>query len=82
MALAAAPRGTQETGTLIQRKAAQIQDRGKNAARLAMESFAECLVSRSCGRISRSPVMASSRAACSIVRAVSALAAANCSSTR
>lgn len=48
-----APAEAQETGTLIQRKAAQIQDRGKNAARLTMESFAECLVSRSRGRVTK-----------------------------
>lgn len=47
------PAQAQETGTLIQRKAAQIQDRGKNAARLTMESFAQCLVSRSRGRVTK-----------------------------
>ena len=45
------PAHAQETGTLIQRKAAQIQDRGKNAARLTMEAFSQCLVSRSRGRV-------------------------------
>jgi len=50
VAMIAVPAGAQETGTLIQRKAAQAEYRGKNAARLTMEQFAACLVSRSRGR--------------------------------
>lgn len=45
------PARAQETGTLIQHKAAQGEYRGKNAARATMEQFAACLVSRSKGRV-------------------------------
>lgn len=43
----------QETGTLIQRKAAQIDGRTKEAARKTVDAFAECLVSRSPGRVAK-----------------------------
>jgi hypothetical protein len=52
-AMIAAPAGAQETGTLIQHKAAQAEYRGKKAARLTMEAFAACLVSRSKGRVTK-----------------------------
>ena len=53
LSMIAAPAGAQETGTLIQHRAAQAEYRGKNAARLTMEQFAGCLVSRSRGRVTR-----------------------------
>lgn len=43
----------QETGTLLQRKAAQIDTRDANAARLTMRSFAACIASRSKGRLTK-----------------------------
>jgi hypothetical protein len=41
----------QESGTLITHRAAQIDGRGPNAARLTMRGFAQCIVSRSRGRL-------------------------------
>lgn len=43
----------QETGTLLQRKAAQIDTRDANAARLTMRNFASCIASRSKGRLTK-----------------------------
>lgn len=43
----------QETGTLRTHRAAQIDGRGPNAARIAMEQFGSCLVSRSRARVSK-----------------------------
>jgi hypothetical protein len=43
----------QETGTLIPRSAAQIDQRGPNAARLTMRAFAQCVASRSRGRLAK-----------------------------
>lgn len=43
----------QETGTLITHKAAQVEYRGKKAARTTMEAFTGCIVSRSRGRAVR-----------------------------
>lgn len=43
----------QETGTLIQRRAAQIDEGNPNAGRLTMEAFGACVVSRSKGRVSK-----------------------------
>ena len=43
----------QETGTLLQRKAAQIDTRDANAARLTMRNFAACIASRSKGRLAK-----------------------------
>jgi hypothetical protein len=43
----------QETGTLIQRRAAQIDTRDANAARLTMRNFAACIASRSKGRLTK-----------------------------
>src|SRR5687768_15432194 len=40
----------QETGTLITHKSAEIDTGGKDAARVTMEAFAACTVSRSTGR--------------------------------
>ena len=51
LAAVCTPAGAQETGTLIQHRAAQAEYRGKNAARVTMEQFAACLVSRSRGRV-------------------------------
>ena len=53
MSAIAAPAAAQETGTLIQHKAAQGEYRGKNAARVTKEQFAACLVSRSHGRVAK-----------------------------
>jgi hypothetical protein len=47
------PVNAQETGTLIQRKAAQIDTRDANAARLTMQNFASCIASRSKGRLTK-----------------------------
>jgi hypothetical protein len=52
-AVICAPVQAQETGTLIQHRAAQAEYRGKKAARVTMEQFAACLVSRSRGRVTR-----------------------------
>lgn len=43
----------QETGTLITRKAAQIDGASVSDARRAMEDFASCLVAREKGRVSK-----------------------------
>ena len=43
----------QETGTLIQHGAAQIDARGPNAARLVMRAFGACVASRSRGRLNK-----------------------------
>ena len=48
-----APVAAQETGTLIQRRAAQIDEGNPNAARLTMEAFGACVVSRSKGRVEK-----------------------------
>lgn len=48
-----APANAQETGTLIQRRAAQIDEGNPNAARLTMEAFGACVVSRSKGRVAK-----------------------------
>lgn len=47
------PAIAQETGTLITRKAAQIDSRDKNAARKTLEIFAKCVVDRQAGRASK-----------------------------
>lgn len=47
---AAAPALAQETGTLVTHRAAQIDGRGRDAARLAIERFMTCAVSRQSGR--------------------------------
>jgi hypothetical protein len=41
----------QETGSLITHRAAQMDGRGPNAARLTMRGFAQCIASRSPGRL-------------------------------
>ena len=51
--LCAAPVTAQETGTLIKRRAAQIDEGNPNAGRLTMEAFGACLVSRSKGRVEK-----------------------------
>lgn len=48
--LVASPGFAQETGTLVQHRAAQVDGRGQDAARATMEAFAACLVSRASGR--------------------------------
>lgn len=45
-----APALAQETGTLITHKSAEIDGRGRDAARATMEAFAACAVSRYTGR--------------------------------
>ena len=47
------PALAQETGTLITRKAAQIDGNSVADSRRAMEDFAKCLVSREGGRVSK-----------------------------
>lgn len=47
---AGAPASAQETGTLITHKSAEIDGRGRDAARATMEAFAACTVSRYTGR--------------------------------
>lgn len=47
------PAWAQETGTLITRRAAQIDSRDKNAARKTLEIFAKCIVDRQSGRASK-----------------------------
>jgi hypothetical protein len=47
------PVQAQETGTLIQRRAAQIDEGNPNAGRLTMEAFGACIVSRSKGRVGK-----------------------------
>lgn len=49
-ALFAVPAAAQETGTLITHRAAQIDGRGRDAARATMERFTSCAVSRQGGR--------------------------------
>jgi hypothetical protein len=44
------PAWAQETGTLITHKSAEIDGRGRDAARATMEAFAACTVSRFTGR--------------------------------
>lgn len=46
----AIPAYAQETGTLVTHRAAQIDGRGRDAARLTMERFMTCAVSRQSGR--------------------------------
>lgn len=48
-----APVAAQETGTLIKRRAAQIDEGNPNAGRLTMEAFGACVVSRSKGRVDK-----------------------------
>ena len=50
LAFAAVPAPAQETGTLVTHRAAQIDGRGRDAARLTMERFMACAVSRQSGR--------------------------------
>ncbi len=49
----AAPVVAQETGTLIRRRAAQIDAQAPGGARTAMLQFAQCIVSRDKGRVAR-----------------------------
>ncbi len=54
LALTGTAAQAQETGTLLQHKAAQVRDRrSPGAARLVLEDFAACLLSRSPGRVSK-----------------------------
>lgn len=50
LAAAAGSAWAQETGTLITHKSAEIDGRGRDAARATMEAFAACTVSRFTGR--------------------------------
>lgn len=50
MTAVASPGWAQETGTLITHKSAEIDGRGRDAARATMEAFAACTVSRFTGR--------------------------------
>lgn len=50
---ATTPAMSQETGTLNPRSAAQIDQRGPNAARLTMRAFAACVASRTRGRLAK-----------------------------
>ena len=50
LALWATPSMSQETGTLITHPSAEIDGRGRDAARQTMEQFIACLVSRNSGR--------------------------------
>lgn len=53
LAFAQTPLAAQETGTLIPKHAAQVDARGKDAARIVMEAFSSCLVSRAYGRAAK-----------------------------
>jgi hypothetical protein len=52
-AVLAAPVAAQETGTLIRKRAAQIDAQAPGGARTAMFQFAQCVVSRDKGRVAR-----------------------------
>ena len=51
--LLATPATAQETGTLIRKRAAQVDAQAPGGARTAMFQFAQCIVSRDKGRVAR-----------------------------